>query len=228
MRAGSVTIGRFEIDMETAVRWVDRYTNAAANVDSDKPYAYPAYDRFNAAHNEPGVLLDADLLAPGLLNVPIAVRSFYGLQRIRGHLEAVLSRDELALPIVDLADDQVAASIGSLYAVLDDPGTKPWGVNGTTLSKVLHRKRPSSIALHDRWVEACYLGDGGPVPRAKSRTWAEYMSSVSRAMATDLRSHVNEFLRLQQASNASPPLSDLRLLDILAWHVGQRKASSPS
>jgi hypothetical protein len=87
---------------------------------------------------------------------------------------------------------------------------------------VLHRKRPESLALHDRWVQACYLGDRAPVPRSKGRSWAEYMTLVSQAMATDLRDQADQFSTLQHASQAEPALTDLRLLDILAWNAGRQ------
>ena len=114
-----------------------------------------------------------------------------------------------------------------MYSLLDDPHTKPWGISGTTLSKVLHRKRPESLALHDRWVQACYLGEGAPVPRARSRSWAGYMTLVGQAMARDLRTQPQQFSALQDVSKAQPPLTDLRILDILAWNVGQQPYGEP-
>jgi Family of unknown function (DUF6308) len=90
-------------------------------------------------------------------------------------------------------DSAVNALSATPYAYpLDNPDTKPWGVNATTLSKVLHRKRPASIALHDTWVQACYLGDGAPVPRDKYRSWGDYMTLVSLAMARDLRAQPSQ------------------------------------
>ena len=66
-----------------ATQWVSRYTDAATNSTSAEPYAYPAYDRYNTGYNEAAVLVDADFLAPALLNVPVSIRSFYGLQFVR-------------------------------------------------------------------------------------------------------------------------------------------------
>lgn len=217
----SVKIGRFAIPVETAAQWVSLYTDSAANALSAKPYAYPAYDQYNSDANTATVPTDADFLAPGLLNVPVKVRSFYGMQRVRDRLQAGLSASDLGRPLAELTDERIAALIGSLYSVLDDSDTKPWGVKATTLSKVLHRKRPASIALHDTWVQTCYLGDGAPVPRVKHRSWADYMTLVSVAMARDLRDQPRQFLVLQEASNARPSLSDVRVLDIIAWHRGQ-------
>jgi hypothetical protein len=89
---------------------------------------------------------------------------------------------------------------------------------------MLHRKRPNSLALHDRWVQACYVGEGAPVPRAETRSWAEYMTLVSQAMAADLRQQPEQFSTLRTVSKAEPPLADLRVLDILAWNEGQRSS----
>src|SRR5690606_33720546 len=124
-------------------------------------------------------------------------------------------------PLAQLSDERIEALIGPLYSVLD-PGL--WGIGGTKLSKVLHRKRPASIALHDQWVQACYVGTralGCPVPKVKERSWADYMVAVSQAMAADLRDGAKQFEQLQHASRAQPALTDLRLLDILAWRTGQ-------
>jgi len=219
----SVLVGKYEIALATAVEWVAAYTDAEANRVAANPYAYPAYDCFNGDAKAAHLLLDGDLLAPGLLNVPVSIRSFYGLQRVRDHLQSSLASDDLARPIADLSDAQIAELVGPFYAVLDDSATKPWGVNATILSKVIHRKRPQSLALHDRWVNACYVGDGGPVPRAKAeaRSWREYMILVSQAMAADLRGQRDQYVELQLASRADPPLTDLRLPDILAWNAGK-------
>ena len=113
-------------------------------------------------------------MAPGLLNVPVNIRSFYGLQRVRTRLEDALRHPLLEGPLGDTPDpDELGLAVRALYQVLDDPTTRPWGVGGTTLSKVLHRKRPQSVVLHDRWVRACYVGDESPVPRAPGRSWAD-------------------------------------------------------
>jgi hypothetical protein len=216
-----VKVGRFDAPLSTAVEWVRRYTDADANRMSAEPYAYPAYDLYDAARNRPSRLEDGDLLAPLLLNVHVSIRSLYALQRHREQLQVCLRPGDLALPLADLDDARIRELMGDLYSVLDGSDADLWGVGGTTLSKVLHRKRPSSIPLHDR-VRACYFGDAAPVPHATSRSWGEYMTLVSIAMASDLRGQAAQFSTLQSACGAFPALSDLRLLDILAWNLGQR------
>lgn len=220
-----IQVGKYAIPMSVAVGWVSTYTDAARNLKSTAPYAYPAYDNYLSGANLPNVLSDADLLAPVLLNVNMKIRSFYALQAVRDQLEAALSEPDLSLPLADLGDERIGDLIGALYGVLD---VGIWDIQGTKLSKVLHRKRPSSVALHDTWVKACYVGSDGPVPEAAvgERSWSEYMVAVSRAMAHDLRNGARQFHEIQAVSRARPPLSDLRLLDILAWNVGRREAAS--
>jgi hypothetical protein len=160
------------------------------------------------------------------LNVPVKIRSFYDLQRIRPQLEAGLANDDLGTPLAEIEDpDRIAAMVAPLYAVLDNPQTSPWNVQGTTLSKVLHRKRPESLVLHDIWVRACYVGDDAPVPRVKGRSWAEYMVAVSLAIGHDIRTQPAAFGTLDRATSCPGELTHVRLLDMLAW---KSQGASPS
>jgi hypothetical protein len=212
-------IGGLRVPIRKAEAWVAAYTTADLNPKT--PYAYPAYDRYQGGSGRPDVLDDADLLAPVLLNVAISIRSFYALQLCRPELQKALSREELATPLAHLADDQIADLVGEAFAILDRPDALP-GVGATKLSKVLHRKRPAAIPLHDRWVRACYVADGFPVLRAKHRTYRTYMTLLAQAMRRDLLEQPGQFAALRSASGAEPALTDLRLLDIVAWHAGQR------
>ncbi len=207
-----------QIPLATAVAWLRDYTNEEKTIGSSAPYAYPAYDRYAEATNDPLRLTDGDLLAPVLLNVRLSVRSFYALQRCRQHLQEGLANEDLALPLAEIEDpERITAMVKPLYTALDDPASKPWGVKGTTLSKVLHRKRPQSLVLHDVWVHACYVGDDGPVPRANERSWADYMTAVTHAIGNDIRSQQAKFDQLDKAADKPGALSHVRLLDILAW-----------
>lgn len=217
--AVTVNIGKYVIPLDRACAWISEYTDRDANLTSTSPFAYPAYDEYAAGTNDPDVLTDGDLLAPMLLNVGVKIRSFYGLQAIRDDLTTALAAESLATPLADLDHTQIATTISPLYAVLDDH-RRPWGVNGTTLSKILHRKRPNSVVLHDRWVRACYL-DTEYVRVDPNRSWADYMTAVSIGIREDLISQPSALGALRSASKANPPLSDIRLIDILAWNVGQ-------
>lgn len=210
-----VGVGSARIPLAEAVAWVHEYTHPSVGENAGKPYAYPAYDHYDHAHNDRDTISDADLLAPTLLNVAPTVRAFYGLQRIKGHLEEALSNKDLDRPLAQIDDPgRVEAMVKPLYAVLDTRHTRPVGVKGTTLSKVLHRKRPESIVLHDRWVEKCYASHLKGPARPGNRTWADYMAALSTTVGEDIRSQPEAFAQLRAASPGD--LTDVRLLDILA------------
>ena len=137
----TVRIGRVPIPVATAVRWIEEYTDAASNRASERPYAFPAYDRYDGGTADPGTLTDGDLLAPVLLNVQVKIRTYYGLQAIRDRLQEGLRDPVLAQDLACADPQQMATAVRALYGVLDEK-SPPWGVPGTTLSKVLHRKRP--------------------------------------------------------------------------------------
>jgi hypothetical protein len=90
-------------------------------------------------------------------------------------------------------------------------------VNATTLSKVLHRKRPQSLVLHDKWVNACYVGGDGPVQRVRARSWADYMAEITIAIGSDIRNQREMFKLLDESTRSPEELTHVRLLDILAW-----------
>lgn len=79
--------------------------------------------------------------------------------------------------------------------------------------------------LHDRWVRACYVGDGGPVPRADDRSWADYMTAITAAIGHDIRTQRSAFEVLDAATSTPGALTSVRLLDILAW-MSQGKTPS--
>lgn len=213
-----VRVGHVRIPITTAEAWIREYTDAERNMFARNPYAYPAYDDYERETNDPLRITDADLLAPALLNVTPTIRGFYGLQRIRKTLESALANKNLARPLADISDRaQIGEMVKPLYAVLDDDTLKPPGIRATTLSKVLHRKRPDSIVLHDKWVRACYVGDGRPVPRAERRSWADYMTAVTIAIGEDIRDQPAAFVQLSGATQSPGSLTHVRLLDILAW-----------
>jgi hypothetical protein len=220
-----VRVGSVLVPVATAQRWIRDYTNLE-NTTAANPYAYPAYDQYEKDRPDPNRLSDADLLAPGLLNVPIKIRSYYGLQQVRSDLEEGLANEDLDLPLAEVENpERVAAMVKPLYNVLDDPSRKPRNVKATTLSKVLHRKRPQSLVLHDIWVKACYLSTNGPVVPVKNRTWADYMTAITVAIGRDIRTQPEEFKLLAQAASSPGELTHVRLLDILAW---KSKGSTPS
>lgn len=99
------------------------------------------------------------------------------------------------------------------------PGIR--GARGTTLSKVLHRKRPSFIPLWDSNVEQVYQG-GTPakVPRVKGRSWEVFMPLFGAAVQADLQREA-DFWSGIVAMAPGPPITPLRALDIVAWWAGK-------
>ena len=212
-----VRVGKVVVPITVARRWVGDYTNES-NPSADYPYSYPAYDFFDSDRNDPAILTDADLLAPALLNVPPKVRSYYALQRLRPALQDALTNEDLGIPLSQIDDPgRIVAMVKPLYAVLDDSRDKPWGINATTLSKVLHRKRPQSVVLHDRWVRQCYVGKDAPVPASRNRSWSDYMVAITLAIRDDIRSQQAVFESLDEATSSPGQLTHIRLLDVVAW-----------
>jgi hypothetical protein len=214
-RKDVVQVGAVAIPLDLAIDWLRMYTSSGQSAAS--PYAYPAYDQYECGNNDPLRLRDADLLAPVLLNVAPKIRSYYGLQRVRPHLERCLAVKDLAQPLAELDDNQISAAVGTLYSVLDDPNLAPPGVRGTTLSKIVHRKRPQALVLHDKWIRRCYVGGGGPVPLTAKRTWADYMVQVTNAIRDDIRYQPDQFAALASGTPRPGELTPVRILDIIAW-----------
>jgi hypothetical protein len=225
--ADQIRIGKVTRPLTQAIEWVRAYTDVKRNRTDPEPYAYPAYDHFQAGRDDPNRLSDADLLVPGLLNAPVSIRSFYALQALREPLGSALRQPDLLLPLATIdAPDRIAAMVHPLYAVLDQ-SSRPHGVLETTLSKILHRKRPHSIVLHDRWIRACYLGTD-TVPHTHHRRSADYMAAVTTAIAADIREQPQAFAALDDATSTPGDLTPVRLLDIVAWksHGSSRDSGS--
>jgi len=213
-------IGDRSVPPTVAEAWVRSYTDAAANRQIPDPYSFPAYDHY-AAESGPDQLSDGDLLAPVLLNVDVSVRSFYALQAVRPCLEEALRRIPHDLTLEAASPDRIRELVAPLYAVLDPESRRPHGVKATTLSKVLHRKRPHFLVLHDKQVVNCYR-ERLQIP-TEGRSWAEYMVAVSGAVADDLRSQPAAWDRLAAAVGPQGLVSRVRMLDIVAWNAGRER-----
>lgn len=209
-----IRVGGTLIPVCMAGDWLSSYTDSARHT-SKSPSAHPAYDHLDTG-SAPDELNGGDLLAPTLLNAAPSVSAFCRLQAMSTRLEVALSRCP-ADPLASVAEDTIREVVGNLYAVLDeDHKTHPaHGVGGTTLSKVLHRKRPTFLCLNDQFVWSCYV-ENGPIPRVRSRSWSEYMVELALAMRKDLIQQSEEMKALRDHVMGEG-LSDLRILDILAW-----------
>jgi hypothetical protein len=213
----SLRVGDHEVTIEQAEAWLQEYIKDDRS--RERPYAFPAYDRYQPG-SDPDRLSDGDLLAPVLLNVGVSIRAFYDLQALTGRLDAVLVAIDRDLTLEAASESQVEHLVTELYAVIDERPGKPRDVGVTKLSKVLHRKRPHFLILHDQQVQACYR-QRVCYPKPE-RSWARYMVDVSLAVRQDLRSQVPAFDRLSAVSGATGTLSRVRLLDILAWNLGRK------
>ncbi len=195
-----------------------KYFDADRNRSARRPFAYPAYDQLQTGTG-PDELNDSDLLAPGMLNASISVAGLYTLQRICPRLEAALRRTPAAVTLSAAVDDgSLRSRMKSFFGVLDEQDLPH--IRLTTLTKVLHRKRPNFLPIHDQFVKTCYLGDNGfPVHPNPDRTWADYYTDFAAAIDGDLRAQTGALERLREESGALVSL--LRILDVIAWNAGR-------
>ena len=209
-----IRVGGREVESSVAREWVRAYLNGARG-----QFGYPSYDgyRTNADSHR---LCDGDLLAPVLLNVQVKISSFADLCACRDELEAALRAVPVDVDLAD-ADHAVLSSIGELFAVLDSDA-RPRNVLGTTLAKVVHRKRPSLVPLYDDQVRRTYqVGEQAPLPAVRGRTWAEFMALLAGSIKADLNrapEFWDEVTTLRPEDG--PQVSRLRALDIVAWRLG--------
>ncbi|MEP7192562.1 MAG: DUF6308 family protein [Actinomycetota bacterium] len=107
----------------------------------------------------------------------------------------------------------------ALVGVLDERPLQ--GIKLTTLTKVLHRKRPDFMPLHDKFVKACYVGTQDPFPMRfeKGRTWARYWVVMATAIAGDLQTQSDAWAHL--STLAGEDVTALRVLDVVAWNAGK-------
>ncbi len=217
---GTLQIGNRTVDRGAATAYARRYLTEGGG------WAYPSYDGYDAKHAR-GPLVDADFLAPVLLNVShMRVRTYEELQGKRTELQSVLDEIPTDLDLREAGEDDLRR-LGELFSVLDGEGIH--GAKGTVLAKVLHRKRPAFVPLYDSRVYGVYVGgDPAPVPTPTGhRSWQEFMPLFAEAVRadldrewdlwTDIASHVEE-----------PPVTQLRALDIVAWWAGAGTPATPA
>lgn len=217
-------IGASRIPLAIARAWVSKYFDEATNQVSTKPYAYPFYDQLRTSSGV-SELNDGDLLAPALLNVPLSITAFRSLQSVRERLESGLSQIHLTLSLEDAgAQGSHRALLAGLFAVLD--GGTLLGVKLTTLSKVLHRKRPDFVPLYDSQVRACYVGllADHPISETafKAMQWSGVVSALAECIVRDITTQAEIWTELA----AGIAVSKLRVLDLVAWTAGGQLRSS--
>jgi hypothetical protein len=166
-----------------------------------------------------GPLIDADLLAPLLLNVrQLSVATFYRLQDETPRLQGLLDQLSPDLSLVDATAGDLEL-VGALFEGID--AGRLAGARATTLSKILHRKRPALIPLQDVQVRRCYQqGADAPLPVVSGRTWEEFTTELTRQIRKDLTGQYSAFEQLAGLAS-EVPVTPLRAFDIVAWWLGQ-------
>ena len=204
----TLLVGGMRVDQAAAREFARRYLDPATG------WAYPAYYDHERAR---GPLVDTDFLAPVLLNVRMGIPTYRNLLAVRDELQHKLDRLPERGLLEATADD--IAKIADLYTVVDDGRTT--GAQATTLSKVLHRKRPDLIPLYDDQVGTTYKrSPEAPVARGDaSRPWKEMMRLFVPAVRDDLLAQ-QDFHEEIASFAAVPVVTPLRALDIIAWWAG--------
>lgn len=218
-----LTAGKWSLSVAEAASTLQAYLGYPNGDDrADKAvYAWPHYDGFQSGHG-PDELGDGDLLTPVLLNVGMTIAGFAGLKVLRSEMEARLSEVPKGVGLGE-ADDSDIATVARVFALLDSHPIH--GVKGTTLSKVLHRKRPELIPLHDRFVYGAYVPHS--VPRADNRTWEHYFTLLMHVMRDDLNAADAAWVALaKKSSPGAPTLTPLRALDIIVWTKGKNEVGT--
>jgi hypothetical protein len=220
MTLDTVRVGARHIPISTAEQWIAAYFDVEANKTAAKPYAYPAYDQL-AADSDPNELDNGELLAATLLTPHFTTRAFLSLQDARPALHAALAAIPTDLDLTEaVANGTHTRLIHRFAQLLDGKGLA--GVQLTILVKTLHRKRPRFIPLFDDRVKSCYwtkTGQSGyPMQRDRNRAESAFTITFAECVAADLMSQPAVWRHL--ASLAPTGVSELRLLDVLAWNAG--------
>lgn len=210
----TLKVGGATVDFDEARGWARTYLT-----ERPKTSAYPAYDGYPGA---PGELLGPqDLLAASLLNVsnnPIPV--YYGLENLMPSINERLSDPALTGELAHASEETLEAIV-RVFGVLETTPTKY--VKLTTLSKVLHRKRPNLLPLFDDNISYCYSQcKDAPVPYTEGRSYAAYRYAWLKALQEDLATQLPSWEEIA-AMAPGPKITPLRALDIIGWELGNRR-----
>lgn len=217
-----VRVGALMVPLGTARTWLRDYFDEDRNRGSEQPYAFPAYDNFDSGSGAT-TLNDGDLLTPALLNVRPGLAAFYGLQSVRSELEEGLAATSESVTLQSAVyDGTLRQRLQSFIGFLDS--SRPHGVRLTTVTKILHRKRPEFMPLHDQFVKRCYYGTAPshPVQPSKSRSTVDYWAAMCTAINEDLVTQPELWAGFAGVSRQN--VSALRLLDVIAWRAGKTAA----
>ncbi|MCI9872783.1 DUF6308 family protein [Arthrobacter humicola] len=209
----TLKVGGATIDFKSALARAKNYL-----VDSPETSAYPAYDGYPGS-DTPEVA-QQDLLAIVLLNVsnnPVPV--YNGLQALLPRINEKLQDPSLHGDLATAGPETIEGLV-NLFGVLEEQPTKY--VRLTTLSKVLHRKRPELIPLFDDNIYYCYTKcAGAPVPEEVGRSRAGYRRAWLSALQADLLAHMQQWQEIALIA-PGPKITPVRALDIIGWELGKR------
>jgi hypothetical protein len=211
----TLKVGGATVELDEAKAWARTYL-----VGRPRTSAYPAYDGYPGS---PEVSVGPqDLLAVALLNVsnnPLPV--YYGLESLMAPMNERLEDPALDGDLATANDDTLEAIV-RLFGVLEASPTKY--VRLTTLSKVLHRKRPELLPLFDDNIGYCYSEcEGAPVPFEDGRSRAAYRRAWLKEVRKDLATQLPHWKEIAGMA-PGPKITPLRALDIIGWELGNRRA----
>jgi hypothetical protein len=210
----TLRVGGASVEFDVAKAWATEYLVGRPGASS-----YPAYDGYPGGCSD--LVEKQDLLAVALLNVsnkPLKV--YYGLE---SQLELI--NDRLLSPDLkgSLRDASAATleAIADLFDVLEEKPAD--NVKLTTLSKVVHRKRPELLPLFDAKIRYCYTDCAeAPVPPMKKRSKRDYRLAWLEALQRDLDGQHEQWEEIA-AIAPGQKITTLRALDVVGWELGRRK-----
>lgn len=211
----NLKVGGASVNFDEARDWATTYL-----VRRPKTSAYPAYDAYPGSCGK-GVDKQ-DLLAIALLNVSNnPIPAYYGLEGLLPPMNERLGHVELRGDLASAGSETIEAIV-NLFGILEEYPTSY--VRLTTLSKVLHRKRPELLPLFDKNIGYCYSEcDGAPVPYKDGRSYADYRRAWLLEVQEDLATQLPYWEEIA-AIAPSPPITPLRALDIIGWELGNRRS----
>lgn len=202
-----ITIGDLSCPADELLNYAKTYLQTPGE------FAYPAYDGYKGSLGRG--IEECDLLAIALLNAGSKpITTFYTLKSLLDPINERLADPRLSGTLSDAGQPQLDA-VADLFGVLDERQTPQ--VNLTKLAKVVHRKNPELIPLFDRQVRRLYQGR---VPRDNKRSYRDFILAWLPEVQADLRRHHEFWLEVTQLAQRDVPITPLRALDIIAWHLG--------
>lgn len=144
-------VGTWQIRVQDAQEHVRRYTRSRAD---DAIFAYSAHNQYPGS-GTPHIDVQ-HLFAPTLLSVPMRnLRTYHSLVDVLPSLNETLKHldAEIGLPseessLISVDENGLEAAAAAAFAIPDN--NRPYGVQLTTLSKILHHKRPGILPIWDR------------------------------------------------------------------------------